>query len=213
MRSRGLARRGLPALFALGIAAMAAPLHRPVRAAPPVVTMSATGTRILVTSASLSEAIDALAKAAGFKVTYEGARPAAMIFNTEIDTPTVAQTLFRLIDGQNLNYAVMFDLSGKKVTSLMVLGIQPKTGGALASPAGGARPQPFTPPRGSRNDSPAVEDDPPESEPTPTPVPSPPTPPRAGPGGLPQPFPPSPFAPRPLYGNPFGPRPSPSPSP
>ena len=56
-----------------------------------------------MTSATLAETIDALARAAGFKVTYDGARPSAMLFNAEIDTPTVAQTLFRLIDGQNLN--------------------------------------------------------------------------------------------------------------
>jgi len=213
MRSQGLVRRGLPWLLALGLAAMVLPLHGSVQAAPPVVTLGAAGAKIKVTQASLSEAIDALARAAGFKVTYEGARPNAMLYNAEIDTPTVAQTLFRLIDGQNLNYAVMFDLSGKKVTSLMVLGAQQKTGGAPGSPAALARPQPFTPPRGSRSDPPVVDDEPAEPEPeaTPQPTPAPPVPPRGAPGQTP-PFPPSPFAPRP-FGSPFGPRPSPSPSP
>jgi hypothetical protein len=188
-------------------------LRGSVLAAPPVVTVGASGAKIKVTQASLSEAIDALARAAGFKVTYEGARPNVMLYNAEIDTPTVAGTLFRLIDGQNLNYAVRFDLSGKKVTSLLVLGPLPKTGGAPGSPAALTRPQPFTPPRGSRSDSPVVDDEPdepePEATPQPTPVPTPPAPPRGGQAG---PFPPSPFAPRPL-GSPFGPRPSPSPSP
>jgi hypothetical protein len=215
MRSDGLVRRGLPWILALGLAAWVLPLPGSVHAAPPVVTLGAAGAKIKVTSASLSEAIDALARAAGFKVTYEGARPNAMLYNAEIDTPTVAQTLFRLIDGQNLNYAVMFDLSGKKVTSLMVLGAQPKTGGAPGSPAALARPQPFTPPRGSRNDTPTVDDDPieaePEATPQPTPAPAPPVPPRGVPGQT-APFPPSPFAPRQI-GSPFGPRPSPSPSP
>ena len=208
-------RRGLPGLIALGVAAMgAAPVPASVQAAPPLVTLNATGARIVVTRASLAEAIDALARAAGFKVTYEGARPTAMLYNAEIDTPTVAQTLFRLIDGQNLNYAVTFDLTGKRVTLLMVLGAQPKTGGPAGAPAGATRPQPFTPPRGPRTDVPVVDDDPvePEPEPTPTPAPSPPVPVRGVPGAPASPFPPSPFAPRP-FGSPFGPRPSPSPSP
>lgn len=196
---------------------MALPLHGSARAASPVVTVGAGGAKIKVTQASLSEAIDALARAAGFRVTYEGARPTVMLFNAEIDTPTVAQTLFRLIDGQNLNYAVMFDLSGKQVTSLLVLGIPPKTGGAPGVPAGAARPQPFTPPRGSRSDMPVLDDDPAEPEPesTPQPTTAPPTaaPPRGSPGGPTSPAPPSPFTPRPLFGSPFGPRPSPSPSP
>jgi len=210
-------RRSLPGVLALGVVAMAAPIHGSVHAAPPVVTLSATGAKIKVTSASLSEAIDAFSRAAGFKVTYEGGRPNAMLYNAEIDTPTVAQTLFRLIDGQNLNYAVMFDRTGKKVTTLMVLGVQPKSGATPGAPSGIARPQPFTPPRGTRNDTPVVDDDPVESEPEatpqPTPAPSPQVPPRAGPGGQGAPFPPSPFAPRPPFGSPFGPRPSPSPSP
>lgn len=193
---------------------MVAPLQGSVLAAPPVVTVGAAGAKITVTSATLTEAIDALARAAGFKVTYEGARPSVMLHNAEIDTPTVAQTLFRLIDGQNLNYAVRFDLSGKKVSSLMVLGIQAKTGGAPGSPAGVARPQAFTPPRGSRRDMNVVDDDPvepePEATPEPTPEPTPVIPQRGGPG---LPVPPSPFAPRPPFGGPFGPRPTPSPSP
>jgi len=195
---------------------MTTPLVRPVRAAPPVITLSATGAKIKVTSASLSEAIDAFSRAAGFKVTYEGGRPSAMLYNAEIDTPSVAQTLLRLIDGQNLNYAVTFDRTGTKVTTLMVLGVQSKTGPAPGAFSGAARPQPFTTPRGTRNDAPIVDDDPePEPEPTPqpTPSPSPQASPRGGPGGQGAPFPPFPFAPRPPFGGPFGPRPSPSPSP
>ena len=217
MRSRGLLRRrALPALLASGVVA-ATSLQPSVQAAPPVVTLSAAGAKMKVTSASLSEAIDALSRAAGFKVTYEGPRPGAMLYNAEIDTPSVAQTLFRLIDGQNLNYAVMFDLTGKKVTSLLVLGVQPKTGGASSSPASGTRPQPFTPPRGSRSEPSVVEDEAAEPEPEATPQPTPATPPpppaRGGTGSQGTLAPPSPFAPRPPFGSPFGPRPSPTPSP
>jgi len=180
-----------------------------------VVTVGPAGTKIKVTQASLTEAIDALAHAAGFKVTYDGAHPNAMLYNAEIDTPTVAGTLFRLIDGQNLNYAVMFDKTGKKVTSLMVLGIPPKTSGAPGAAITGGRPQGFTPPTRIRTDTPVVEDDPvapAEPEPTPTPSPTPKDPSSGTPAG-PGPFPPSPFGPRPPYGVPFGPRPAPSPTP
>jgi len=185
-----------------------------------VVSVTAAGTKIKVTQASLSEAIDALAAAAGFKVTYEGARPGAMLFNAEVDTPSTAQTLFRLIDGQNLNYAVMFDLSGKKITSLMVLGLQSKSAGTASTTAAGGRPQPFTPPRSPRGDVPVVEDEvavEQEATPSPAPTVSPspstsPLPQKGGPGGPGSPFPPSPFAPRP-FGAPYGARPTPSPSP
>lgn len=208
-------RRRLLTLAVISVAASSLPLRASVRAAAPVVTLSATGAKILVASAPLSEAIDALARAAGFKVTYEGPRPSAMLFNAEIETPSVAQTLFRLIEGQNLNYAVMFDLSGKKVTSLMVLGTQSKPGATPTAPAGPSRPQPFTPPRTSRGDMNVVDDDPVETEPeptpqpTPAPAPAPATPQRTPPG----PYPPSPFAPRALYANPFGTTPTPAPSP
>ena len=216
MTSEGLERRHLPRAAALVAVLAAMSFHQTVRAAPPVVTLRAGGAKIVVASASLSEAIDALSRAAGFKVTYEGARPAFMLYNAEIDTPSVAETLFRLIDGQNLNYAVMFDLSGRNVTSLMVFGAPPKAGGSAATTPVSTRPQPFSPPRGPRTEMPAVDDDAvePEPEPTPAPTPSPsPSVPPRGPAGQGSPFPPSPFAPRPPFGSPFGPRPSPSPSP
>ncbi|MBX7183804.1 MAG: hypothetical protein K1Y01_01540 [Vicinamibacteria bacterium] len=214
MTSKGLERRRIPRLAVLSAMLAVLCFHPTAQAAPPVVTLRAGGAKVVVASASLGEAIDALARAAGFKVTYEGSRPGSMLYNAEIDTPSVAETLFRLIDGQNLNYAVMFDRSGRNVTSLLVFGAASKTGGSAAtSPA--ARPQPFTPPRGPRAEVP-VDDDPVEPEPEPTPAATPsPTPglPVRGPGGQGSPFPPSPFAPRPPFGSPFGPRPSPSPSP
>lgn len=204
-------------VLALIASAIGPPGFGQAQAAPPQVTVGATGARIRVTSASLSEVIDAFARAANFRVTYEGARPTGMIFNAEIDTPSVAQTLFRLIDGQNLNYAVLFDLTGKRVTSLMVLGAPAKVGGTAAAAVGASRPQPFTPPRVSRADTPVVEDDPPadlEPEPSPqtTPTPPPIAPQRGVPGGPPPAFQNSPFAPRPPYGTPFAAPPSPSPS-
>lgn len=214
--------------MAIGALSVSWSLRNSVRAAAPIVTISPTGVRVLVVSASLSETIDALSRAAGFKVTYEGARPSAMLFNAEIDTPTVSQTLLRLLDGQNLNYGVVFDLSGKKVTSLLILGVARKTSGAADTGPSASRPQPFAPPRTPRNDPPLLDDDPEEEalppepavqEPSPSASPSPPGS-LQGPGQGSQapPLPRPPFIPRPLIvspfgGSPFGPRPTPSPSP
>lgn len=189
-----------------------------VQADQPVVVTSAASTKITITSASLGEAIDALARTAGFKVTYEGGRPNAMLYKTEIDTPSVAESLARLLDGQNLNYGIVFDLTGRKVTLLMVLGPAIKPAGGAAIGGAASRPQPFTTPRSPRNEPPPEEDDAqelaaePEPTPSPTPAASPSVPPRNGPIS---PFqPPSPFGPRPFGVPPGGPpRPSPTPSP
>lgn len=214
MRSRGPGPRGL-LLGVTTLSLLALPESRSVRAAAPVVISSAGSTKIVVSSSSLAETIDALARVAQFKVTYDGPRPNAMLFNTEIDTPTVAQALARLLEGQNLNHGIVYDLTGKKVTLLMVLGSAPKAAGAAG--AGGGGPRPGAAPRTPRNDLPPVDDDPVETE-EPEPPPTPPSSPAPGgnpgpgeKGARPAPFqPPSPFAPRPFGVPPGLPRPSPS---
>ena len=192
-----------------GLAAL--PMAGSVRAAVPVVTISPTRARIQVIAASLSDTIDALSRAASFKVTYEGARPNAMLFNTEIDTPSVALTLFRLLEGQGLNYGAALDVSGRKVNSLLILGVVPKAGGTPAPGLSGARPQPFATP-GSRNDLPPVDDDPQEPVPPETPAPEPSAAPSSSPTET-RPVSVSPFGPRLPFGGPFGPRPTPTTSP
>jgi hypothetical protein len=198
-------------------------LQGSVRAAGAVVTLSPTNARIQISGASLAEAIDALSRSANFKVTYDGPRPTAMLFNTDIDTPTVAQTLLRLLEGQNLNYAAVLDLSGKNITLLMVLGPPTRTASAPAGGggSGGTRQaQPFATPRAPRNEPPPDEaDDEPEPQPSPSPSATPTPVPGTAPGGPPalppSPYQISPFAPRSPFGvAPIGPpRPSPSPSP
>ena len=141
-----------------------------------------------------------------------------MLFNTDIDTPSVSQSLSRLLEGQNLNYGVVYDLSGKKVTTLMIFGLAPKVGAAPGSTASGSRPQPFATPRTSKNEPPPEEDEVeevPEPEPVPqaTPVIAPPSGRPGGPGSPTSPFPPSPFTPRSPFGNPLATRPTPPPVP
>jgi hypothetical protein len=194
--------------FAMAIAN--APL---ASAQPPAIDLSGGRARVRIKASQLSEAIDALARAAGFKVTYDGARPSAMLYNAEIDTATVPQTLFRLLEGQNVNYGVVFDKTGQRVTTLLIVGVAAKSAGGSSG-----RPQSFPTPRASRVELPPVDDDPvepiaepePSPEVSPSPNPSPAQGPRPyGPPG--SPFPPSPFGPRPPGFNP--PRPSPTPSP
>lgn len=191
-------------------------LEGPVSAAPPVVTVTAKSARIQIQAATVAECIDALSRAAGFKVTYEGARPMTMLFNAEIDTPSVAQTLDRLLDGQNLNFGVVFDLTGARVTTLAIYGAPQKSAASSSGPgASGGRPQPFAPPRNTRTapvDDPPVEEPPQEPPPEPTPSPNPAGSPAASP------MPPSPFGPRQPFGRPLGvpiatpPAPKPTPS-
>jgi hypothetical protein len=174
----------------------------------PVVTLTPGQARIDVAAASLSDAIDALARAASFKVTYEGSRPAAMLYKTAIDTPSVSRTLFRLLEGQNLNYGVVMDPTGQQVTNVIILGVASRSAAAPNSGSSGSRPQPFATPRPPRN--PVTEAPPevaeaeapgvPEATPAPTPVEI-------------RPVAPPSMGPRMPFGRPFGPRPTPSPTP
>jgi hypothetical protein len=222
MRQGVLTGRVKSGVLAIAVCLSVLPLHRSARAAQPVVTLDPTGVRVTITAAPLSEAIDALARAAGFKVTYDGPRPTAMLFNTEIRTPTVAETLFRLLDGQNFNYGVVFDRTGKKVSLLMMVGPASKKASVPSAAPAAPNSRRFAPPEIPRNEPPLLDEEPveaeaPEPEPTaPEPGSSEPPPQTEGQapvGGPPVPLPPSPFVPRPLVVSPFAPRYSPTPAP
>lgn len=209
MRPAPRIRRQSRMVLAFVTVASLAPLTGTVRAATPVVTITPTGARIRVSSATLAETIDALARVAGFKVSYDGARPSAMLFNAEVDTPTVAHTLNRLLEGQNLNYGIVFDLTGTKVTALMIFGTASNTSGSTGASTP-TRPQLFATPRNPRATMPPVDDDPVEevqadATPEPTPTPTPAATPQAGPPLQP------PFGPRP-FGRPLVPPPTPPPA-
>lgn len=216
-RRRG--RAGRAAASALTILAVVFSATGRVSAADPVVSLAPGSARVRIVSSSLTEALDALARAAGFQVKYEGARPTAMLFNLEIETAGVPQAVLRLLEGQNVNYGLALDASGQRVSSLLIgtpaAKVATPSAPPAATPGGGPRPMPFATPRIPRGapivennetpDEPAVEE---ESTPTPTPTPAPvPTPFGMRPG---QPFPPGT---RPPFGIPFGPRPTPSVSP
>jgi len=202
------------ALLALSAAWASFQTGGSVRAQAPSVTVTPNSVRVQVASAPLAEVIDALSRAAGFKVSYSGPRPTAVLFKTEIETPTVAEALLRLLGGENLNYGVVFDLSGRNVTTLMMLGPAAKS---AAGTSGSSVPRPFSSPVNPRNEPPPADEEPsaPVEPEAADPGPEPPAPEATEParsevGTVP--MPPSPFAPRPLVISPFS-RPTPSPPP
>ena len=216
---------GLSALLTLliGVGLVSVPASRVVYAATPVITIGATGVGVKVTDASLFDIVDALGRAAGFKVAYEGARPTRMLYAVDVTSASVPQALVRLLEGQNINYAMLLDRTGTKVTSLMIVGAVKTTATGATGVGAAARPRAFTPPRSPRVELPPVDDEPAEA--TPEEVPAPEPDPAASPDpakGPARPEPPAsptpgfrnmPFGTRPPFSNPFGPRPTPSPSP
>ena len=216
--------RSAKTALALGAGLAFFQASRLVHAGPPVITLGPDRVWVKVAEASLFDTIDALARTAGFAVTYEGGRPARMLYAAEIEAATVPQALVKMLEGQNINYAMVLDLSGRRVTSLMILGAPKSTvlGAGSGNPPG-TRSQPFAPPRQPRVELPPVDDEvvpAPEEEASPEPVP-PRAPVPAGPTSVQPPvaatpnpgFRISPFGPRPPYLPAFGPSPKPRPSP
>jgi hypothetical protein len=123
-------RRGACAAVALAATASAT---------PPVVSVKPGSVRIDVESSSVFEALEALGRAAGFKVTVEGSRPLRPIHRATIHARTPAQAVVRLLDGQNLNYGLLYG-ADRRISSVVVLGAVPPTPTAGGSPAGGSAP-------------------------------------------------------------------------
>jgi len=179
------------------------------------VEVTATGDRLDVTAAQapVSEVLDGLARKTRMKVVYEGPVPRTPV-TLELRGRTPAQAVLGVLEGLGLSYALVLDVSGTEVETLMIVGT-----GALTASAGIVRPA-----RSSRRESPlAIQEDPmgetedpPEVEASAPDVPHDPAkvdengkapPPLVGPRNPTIPFPGSPFAPGPL------PLVTPSPSP
>ena len=183
-------------------AALALGLSLPLQAG---VEVTATGDRLDVTAAQapVSEVLDGLARKTRMKVVYEGPAPRTPV-TLELRGRTPAQAVLGVLEGLGLSYALVLDVSGTEVETLMIVG----TGASTAS-AGIVRPA-----RSSRRESPLAMEDPmaesedlPEVEASAPDVPHDPTkvdenakapPPLVGPRNPTIPFPGSPFAPGPL---------------
>ena len=69
----------------------------------------------------LSEVLDLLALRTGMKVTYEGNRPSARV-SLDLNHLTVEQMVFRVLEGQGVDYVAQSDPAGRTVETLLVSG-------------------------------------------------------------------------------------------
>ena len=101
------------------------------------VEVTATGDRVDVTAAQVpvSEVLDGLARNTRMKVVYEGPVPRTPV-TVELRGRTPAQAVLGVLEGLGLNYALVLDVSGTKVETLMIVG----TGALPAVPAPIVRP-------------------------------------------------------------------------
>lgn len=138
------------ALVGLGLLAPPAGAEVMIRVAGAQVDVSAT-------AAPLNEVLDRLARQTGMKVVYEGAAPRQLI-TISLQGRSPAQAVLSLLEGLGLNYALVADVTGTRVQTLILSGTAPASAAAARSGgAGNATPitpqrRPFAPPPGSAPD-------------------------------------------------------------
>jgi hypothetical protein len=118
-------------------AALAMALSAPLRAD---VEILAVGDRLDVTAARapVSAVLDGLARKTHMKVVYEGPAPQTLV-TVELRDRTPAQAVLGVLEGLGLNYALVLDLSGTEVETLMIVGASGMTATASASSSGTVR--------------------------------------------------------------------------
>ena len=84
--------------------------------------------------------LDRLAQQTGMRVSYEGAKPAALV-TTAFETASATELLVRLMEGQGLVYAFQTDATGRQVQRLLVGEVIAAPKGVTA--AGDRRPPPL----------------------------------------------------------------------
>jgi hypothetical protein len=101
-------------------AALALLLSTPLQAG---VEVTATGGRLDVTAAQapVSEVLDGLARKTRMKVVYEGPVPRTPV-TVQLRGRTPAQAVLGVLEGLGLNYALVLDVSGTEVETLMIVG-------------------------------------------------------------------------------------------
>jgi hypothetical protein len=169
-----------------------------------------------VVAAPIQDILDRLSRQTGMKVVYEGVPPRQVVTATLQDR-TPAEAVLGVLEGLNLNYALILDASGTRVVTLLVTGAAgsvaapPPTAGPVLSQAPPAAPPVprFQPP--PQETQLEMEAEPAEGEEAP-PVEGqepqegagdekPGAPGAPAPGVLPPPanYPSSPFAPQPMF--------------
>jgi hypothetical protein len=118
-------------------AALALALSAPLQAG---VEVTATGDRLDVTAAEVpvSEVLDGLARKTRMKVVYEGPVPRTPV-TVELRGRTPAEAVLGVLEGLGLNYALVLDVSGTEVETLIVGTAAPASAGRATPPAETAR--------------------------------------------------------------------------
>jgi hypothetical protein len=99
--------------------------------AQPAVTIAPDGTvSVDADRAPLSEVLDQFARVAGAQLTWEGTPQRALV-TLKLQARHPAAALAAILEGQPLDYAVALDLSGTRVTTL-ILGSAPSSAGSRA---------------------------------------------------------------------------------
>jgi hypothetical protein len=193
------------------------------------VEITAAGDRIDVSAARapLSDVLDGLARKTRMKVVYEGAAPRTPV-TVELRSRTPAQAVLGVLDGLGLSYALVLDVSGTQVETLMMIGGGPGGASAPSPVAASSRPArnaPRNAPHANLENPEVYSDEPVEIVPVPEPVPAQAAapdaakapeaakPPAVGPLNPTTAFPVSPFAPGPPMPVTAPPSPAPSPNP
>jgi hypothetical protein len=128
----------------------------------PATGTAASHVELTARSAPLAEVLDRLGRQIGMKVVYEGASPRQLV-TLSLQGRSAPETVLALLEGQGLNFALVSDLTGTRVETLLVSGVAPSSGPSTPAATGG-RSTPTTafrrnlsPPPGSGPDT--MEDD------------------------------------------------------
>ena len=97
---------------------------------------------IRASAAPLADVLERLSKQTGMRVVYEGT-PQRQPVTLSLDARTPAEAVLGVLEGMGLNYAVLMDLSGSRVETLMVTGSVSASGASPSQPPLAPPPQPF----------------------------------------------------------------------
>jgi hypothetical protein len=159
---------GLLAAPLLGLL-LAAPVHGEI-----AIRVAGAQVDLTATAAPLADVLDRLARQTGMKVVYEGPAPRQLV-TLSVRGRTPVETVFTLLEGQGLNYALEADASGAGVQTLLLAGATTaslSTSGRRAAPVPTRPRRPFGPPPGSSPETveppfDETDDEPPEEVPFP----------------------------------------------
>ena len=182
------------------------------------VEITAAGDRldVLASGVPVADVLAGLARRTRMKVVYEGAVPRAPV-TVDLRGRTPAEAVLGVLEGLGLDYALVMDLSGTEVETLMIVGAgaRPSTAGASGSARSAPREAPPPDPEREVEHVEPVEEERRGSEAVVLDVPKPEEEAKPAPAGPLNPstaFPVSPFAPAAPRPTPL-PAPSPSPNP